>query len=88
MKLRCLVPNSYIHVSVSDLYISTIGLPILLQINRWTDRRNKLIAHRYMNVEIWEQGRVVSFMGIHKSDLVCSALVSLPGNLPYSKGHL
>jgi hypothetical protein len=24
-------PNSYIHVSVSDLYISLIGLPILLQ---------------------------------------------------------
>jgi hypothetical protein len=29
MKLRGLVPNSYIHVSVSDLYISTIGPPIL-----------------------------------------------------------
>jgi hypothetical protein len=37
MKLRGLVPNSYIHVSVSDLYIPTIGLPILLQENRWTD---------------------------------------------------
>jgi hypothetical protein len=37
MKLRCLVPNSYsiIHVSgVRDLYIPTIGLPILLQENR------------------------------------------------------
>jgi hypothetical protein len=31
MKLRGVVPNSYIHVSVSDLYITTIGLPILLQ---------------------------------------------------------
>ncbi len=29
MKLRSLVPNSYIHVSVSDLYIPTIDLPIL-----------------------------------------------------------
>jgi hypothetical protein len=37
MKLRGLVPNSYIHISVSDLYIPTIGLPILLQENRWTD---------------------------------------------------
>ncbi len=27
----------YIHVSVSGLYIPTIGLPILLQENRWTD---------------------------------------------------
>ncbi len=36
MKLRGLVPNSYIHVSVSDLYIAT--LPILLQESRWTVR--------------------------------------------------
>jgi hypothetical protein len=27
MKLCGLVPNSYIHVSVSDLYIPRIGLP-------------------------------------------------------------
>jgi hypothetical protein len=52
MKLRSLVPSSYIHVSVSDLYIPTIGLPILLQKNRWTDPGNIEIAHRYMNVEI------------------------------------
>ncbi len=31
-------PNSYIHVSVSDLYIPLIGLPILLQENRWAKR--------------------------------------------------
>ncbi len=29
MKLRSLVPNSYIHLSVSDLYIPRIGLPTL-----------------------------------------------------------
>jgi hypothetical protein len=28
---RGLSPNSHIHVSVSDLYIPTIGLPILLE---------------------------------------------------------
>ncbi len=28
-KLRGITPNSYIHVSVSDFYIPTIGLPIL-----------------------------------------------------------
>ncbi len=33
-------PISYIHVSVGELYIPTIGLPILLQGNRWTDRGN------------------------------------------------
>ncbi len=42
----------YIHVSVSDLYMPTIGLPILPQENRWTDPRNIQIAHRHMNVEI------------------------------------
>jgi hypothetical protein len=31
MKLRGLVPNFHIHVSVSDLYIPTIGPPILQQ---------------------------------------------------------
>jgi hypothetical protein len=35
-ELRGFSPNSYIHVSVSDLNIPLIGLPILLQENRWT----------------------------------------------------
>ncbi len=34
-ELRGYSPNSYIHVSVSDLYTPLIGLPILLQENRW-----------------------------------------------------
>jgi hypothetical protein len=37
----------YEYVSVSDLYISTIGLPILLQENMWTDPENIQIAHRH-----------------------------------------
>ena len=40
MKLRGLIPSFYIYVSVSDLYIPTIGLPILLQENMWTDPVN------------------------------------------------
>ncbi len=36
-ELRGLRPNIDIHVSASDLYIPTIGLPILLQENMWTD---------------------------------------------------
>ncbi len=43
MKLRGLSPNSYNHVSASDLYctvIHKVGLPILLKENRWTDRGN------------------------------------------------
>ncbi len=50
-ELRGLCPISCIHVSVCDLYILTIGLPILLQENRWTDRGNIQIAQRHMNVE-------------------------------------
>jgi hypothetical protein len=38
MKLPSLVSNSYIHVSVSDLYTPRIGPSILRQQNRWTDR--------------------------------------------------
>jgi hypothetical protein len=35
-----LSPNFDIHVSVSNLNVLTIGLPILLQENMWTDPRN------------------------------------------------
>jgi hypothetical protein len=40
------------HVSVSDLYIPTIGPPIFLQQNRQTDCGNIKISHRSMNVGI------------------------------------
>ncbi len=37
-----LSPSSYTHISVRDLYISRIGLPILLQgVHMWTDPGNK-----------------------------------------------
>ncbi len=61
MKLRGLVPNSYIHVSVSDLYILTTAPPIWLQQNRWTDRGNIEIARRYMNVEIGNEAEQFHF---------------------------
>jgi hypothetical protein len=32
-----LPPNSYTHISVRDLYISRIGLPILLKGKMWTN---------------------------------------------------
>jgi hypothetical protein len=44
-KLRGLVPSFHIHVSVSDLYISTI------------DRGNVLIAYRYMNLRMGTRPR-------------------------------
>ncbi len=45
-------PYFHIHVSVSDLYIPKIDLPILLQENRWTEPGNIEIVHRHMNVEM------------------------------------
>ncbi len=47
-----LSPSSYTHISVRDLYISRIGLPILLQGNMWTDPGNIKIAYRHINKEI------------------------------------
>jgi hypothetical protein len=47
-----LSPSSYTHISVRDLYISRIGLPVLLQGNMSTDSGKMQIAHRHMNVEI------------------------------------
>jgi hypothetical protein len=47
-----LSPSSYTHIPVRDLYISRIGLPILLQGNMWTDPGNIYMAYRHMNVEI------------------------------------
>ncbi len=64
MKLRGIVSSSYIHVSVSDLFIPTIDLPILLQESRWTYRGN-IIAHRYMNVETRTEAAQFLF-GEHK----------------------
>jgi hypothetical protein len=46
-ELRGLNPNFHIHVSVSDLYIPTIGLPILLQENMWTDPGSLCINHSH-----------------------------------------
>jgi hypothetical protein len=51
-ELRFYSPSSYIHVSVSDLYIHLTGLPFLLQDNRLAECGNTQIAHRHMNVKI------------------------------------
>ncbi len=51
--MRGVSPNFHIHVSVSDLYIPRIGLPILLQENMWTYSGNIKIAHRHMSMKIF-----------------------------------
>jgi hypothetical protein len=44
-ELRGLSRNFHIPVSVSDLYIPTIGLPNLLQENMWTEYINRSQTH-------------------------------------------
>ncbi len=65
MKLRGVVPNFHIHVSVSDLYIPTIGPPILLAADQSWEFINRSQIHEYRN---WERGRAVSFLGIFVSN--------------------
>jgi hypothetical protein len=48
-ELRGLSPNSYIHLSVSDLYISRTGPHIWLQQNRQTDPGNKQTSHSFIS---------------------------------------
>ena len=65
-----LSPSSYTHISVRDLYISRIGVPILLQENMWTAISWEYTnPHRHMNVE---NCRALSRKGIHKWDFHCS----------------
>ncbi len=58
-ELHGLSPNFHIHVYVSDICINipTIGLPILLQENMWTDPGNTVFKSltEHMNVEIWTE---------------------------------
>jgi hypothetical protein len=51
-KNNVLSPSFFNHISVRYLYISRIGLPILLQGNMWTEFWEYIITHRHMNVEI------------------------------------
>jgi hypothetical protein len=69
--------SSYTHISVRDLYISRIGLPILLQGNMWTNPGNILITQRHMNVEISiEAEQFTDKEYINGISLQCRAYVS------------
>jgi hypothetical protein len=60
MKLRGLVPNFYIHVSVSDRSATAV------QKKRRTDRENTIYIYRSQihDCRNWDRGRAVSFLGI------------------------
>ncbi len=83
-----LSPNSYPHMSVRDLYISRIGLSILLQPNMWNDR--------HMNVGIGTEAAQFLSLGIHKFDFRYSVLAAdqqscilgskLQADWPYNSG--
>ncbi len=49
-----LSPGSYTHIYVRDLYISRIGLPILLQGNMWTNPGN--IYKSFTDTWMWKLG--------------------------------
>jgi hypothetical protein len=56
--------NFYIHLSVSELYIPTIDLPILLQEK----------THECGNRDC---GRAIPRKGVHKRDIRCSAVTNM-----------
>jgi hypothetical protein len=69
MKLRDLVPNFHIHVSVSDLHIPTIGPQ-----TQNSKIGGPIVEKLYINhlqiheSRIWKRGSAVSFLGIFVSN--------------------
>ncbi len=71
-KRNCAAQSQFPHSCVCERFIYsilTIGLPILLQENMWTDPGNIQIPHQHMNVEIVDWGRAIPFLGLHKCEI-------------------
>jgi hypothetical protein len=89
-----LSPSSCTHISVGDLYISRIGLPILLQGNMWTDPAGIYKSLKEIGTEAEQfPEKEYIYMGFSlqcTSYLVCEAieniLIKCPHSLPSSSG--
>ena len=69
---RGLSPNFHINVSVSELYIPTMGLPVLLEeICRLILGIKRSKTHECGN---WGLGRAIPRKGIHKRNCRCSVV--------------
>jgi hypothetical protein len=64
-ELRGHSPNLRIHVSVSDLYISAIDLPVLVQENIWTDP-----GYKPLTDILGLRGHTIPRKGIQKWDFL------------------
>jgi hypothetical protein len=74
MKLRSLVPSSYIHVSVTELYFHDRSAYLRIGGPRSWEYTNRSQILEFGN---WECGCVVSFLGTHISELVCNVEITL-----------
>jgi hypothetical protein len=76
-KLRSHSSNFHIHVSVSDLYIPTVSLPILLEeicgpiLGKYKSLKDMI---KDMNVVIGTEGRAIPRKGIYEWDFRCSVI--------------
>jgi hypothetical protein len=71
-KLNCAASHSLFHVSDRFIY-SHDRSAYLLQQNKWTLSWGYINRPQIHECGNWKRGRAVSFLGIHKTDLVCSA---------------
>ncbi len=69
-----LSPNLHVHVSVSELYMPMMGLPVLLEeICRSWEYINRSKTHECGN---WGWGRAIPRKGLYKRNCRCSAVYS------------